>query len=373
MEITFILKGAFEMLPPMLPRLLNISQKGIKTNLICTKLKESTRHILEESNIVCEETLHNDKILGKTSRVKDWVGFKVTCKRIIKNNFPNSDLLYVCSADTALCMNSYLRKKKYIFQSNELYDQLPMYRIGIKQYAQNAVAFVVPELCRANICMCWYNLKKKPYVIPNIPYSISLKRNQNISDDGARCIIEKLSNKKVLLYQGHINTGDRSITVIAKALSRMKDREYALLLMGRNHNNSYEKLKEIYSETYYIPFVAAPYHLEVTSHAHIALLSYDRVSLNNLFCAPNKIFEYSGFGIPMLGNDIPGLEYTIEFEKMGVCASYADVDEVVRAIEMIEKNYCDFSQNAKSFFEKNDLGGMLDILLNDVLGEDCFE
>lgn len=34
---------------------------------------------------------------------------------------------------------------------------------------------------------------------------------------------------------------------------------------------------------------------------------YLPISLNNIYCAPNKIWEYSRFGLAMVGNDIPGL------------------------------------------------------------------
>ncbi len=366
MEITFILKGDFEALPPMLPRLIEISQMGIKCNLICTRMKKSTRDLLDNVNVKCRETLHRESFIGKPNRIFDWLGFKRACKKIMKRDFPDSDMLYVCSADTALCLNSFLRNYEYVLQSNELYDTLPMYRNGIKKYARNAKAFVVPEICRANICMHWYDLKKKPYVIPNIPYVLSCEKNQNISDSVAKQIIDEISDKKILIYQGHIDSKDRSLSVIAEALKKINNNEYVLLVMGRNHNGSYEKLKEIYSGVYYIPFIPAPYHLEVTSHAYIALLSYDRVSMNNLFCAPNKIFEYSSLGVPMLGNDIPGLIYTISYEKMGKCASYNDVDMVADAIKEIEENYNYFSENAKQFFEKNDLKEMVRSLIDDL-------
>ena len=369
MEITFILKGHFEGLPPMLPRIIEISKKGVKCNLICTKMVDSTKAIFDNNNVIYRETLHSNKFLGKSNRISDWMRFKASCKKILKEDFSKSDYIYICSADTALCLNSLLKEYKYILQSNELYDQFPFYRKGLKKYANGAKAFIVPELCRANIFMYWFGLKNKPFVIPNIPYSVALTKNQTISDKYARSIIECLSDKKIFIYQGHIVSGDRSLSVIAEALKKINNQEYVLLLMGRNYNNSYEQLKEIYENTYYVPFIPAPYHLEVTSHAYIALLSYDRVSLNNLFCAPNKIFEYSGLGVPMLGNDIPGLIYTVDHEKMGVCASYNDVDEVVSAINKIEGRYEEFSKNAHLFFENNDLSKMMDRLLADLANE----
>ena len=45
----------------------------------------------------------------------------------------------------------------------------------------------------------------------------------------------------------------------------------------------------------------------------------DRNSLNRAFCAPNKIYEYSGLRIPAIGNEVPGLVNTIGAAKAGVC------------------------------------------------------
>ncbi|MCK9478948.1 MAG: glycosyltransferase [Firmicutes bacterium] len=373
MVITFILKGTVEALPPMLPRLIYASKKGIKVNFICSKMQEKSKNLLESAGIVCRETLHCDKFMGKRSRIMDWIGFKFACKSILGNEFSDNDMVYICSADTALCLNSVLNRYKYILQINELYDKIILYRKGLKKYVRNAKALVVPEFCRANIYMYWYSLKNKPYIIPNIPYILSLESKQRISDTYASNVIEKLKHKKIFIYQGQIDIGNRNLTVIAEALRIINNSEYALVLMGRNHNNSVERLREVYPKTYFIHFIAAPYHLEVTSHAHIALLAYDRVSLNNLFCAPNKIYEYSGLGIPMLGNDIPGLYYTIEQENMGVCTSYSDVDEVVKAIEKIESNYAEYSQNSKSFYNNNDLNKAVYTLLKDALGDNYFE
>ncbi|KAA6307134.1 hypothetical protein EZS27_041199, partial [termite gut metagenome] len=38
----------------------------------------------------------------------------------------------------------------------------------------------------------------------------------------------------------------------------------------------------------------------------IGIVSYAFDDLNHVFCAPNKTWEYTGFGIPMLGNNAPG-------------------------------------------------------------------
>lgn len=363
MDITFLLKGAFEGLPPMLPRLLCLAEKGHSLHLICSSMTADNRQRLTSAGISCEETRHNTKLFGRENRLMDWKNFRASVVKLLQSQQEDS-LLYICSADTAICLGSVLKGKRYVLQSNELYDQLPMYRNSLKKYMRNADAVVVPEYSRANICTFWYGLNKLPYVIPNVPYIQSMERKQPVADPKAAEILHALPGKKLLIYQGHITSGDRSLNVIADALRQLHSSEYALVLMGRDHDGSAEKLKQIYADTYYIPHVAAPGHLQITSHAYIGLLSYDRVSLNNIFCAPNKIYEYSAYGIPMLGNQIPGLKYTVEQQNMGLCADYEDVQSVVAAIRRLDASHESFSRNAHQFFRQTDLSTMLDELLS---------
>ena len=365
MNITYIVKGNLEILPPLLPRILRTADVGVETRLICTDISDENAQLMQQHGVKVYCTRHCRTLLGKRNKLMDWAGFRSSCKKLLKRELADSDMLYICSADTALALGSFFTKTPYVFQSNELYDMFPRYKNGIKKYAQGAKAFVVPEYSRASICACWYNLPKLPYVIPNIPYVVSRQRNMPISDDTARQLMEPLKDKRIVLYQGHIDK-DRTLNSVAMALKEINDDRFCLVLMGKDHNDSVKYLKDIYPQTVHIPFVKAPRHLEITSHANIALLSYDRVSMNNLFCAPNKIYEYSCYGVPMIGNDIPGLRNTVEAYKMGVCAAYEKTESVVEAIKRIDSDYDTYQANANMFFENSDLNRMMDTLLADL-------
>ena len=365
MKMTYIVKGDLEILPPLLPRILYTADAGVDTRLICTGITEDNAALMEQHGVKVFCTRHNRKLFGKRNKVLDWTGFRRGCKKLLGHKLRDSDMLYICSADTALALGSFFTKFPYAFQSNELYDMFPRYKNGIKKYVQGAKAFVVPEYNRASICCSWYGLKKLPHIIPNIPYVVSRQRNMPISDETARDLLEPLKDKRIVLYQGHIDK-DRTLNSVALALKEIHDDRFVLVLMGRDHNDSVKYLKDIYPQTVHIPFVKAPRHLEITSHAHIALLSYDRVSMNNLFCAPNKIYEYSCYSVPMIGNDIPGLRNTVEAYKMGVCAAYEDISSVVDAIRQIDRDYDTYSMNANAFYEGSDLKGMMDALLRDL-------
>ena len=122
MKTVFILKGSLEALPPLIPRILLFSKKNIKTMLICTSISERNKSLFKEYGIEYLETKHNDKLFGKNSRVLDWSGFKNYISKFMLSNHEDT-IYYIGSADTALCLGSLLNDKKYILQSNELYDK----------------------------------------------------------------------------------------------------------------------------------------------------------------------------------------------------------------------------------------------------------
>ena len=51
----------------------------------------------------------------------------------------------------------------------------------------------------------------------------------------------------------------------------------------------------------------------------------------------------------MIGNDIPGLRYTVEYNRMGVCVPEMNTKYFAQAIQNIADNYNTFSDNAVKF------------------------
>lgn len=255
------------------------------------------------------------------------------------------DLLWVIHEYTLFELRDYLRDRKYVVSLYELNDTQRDFLNKIKFNLQNASEVVVAEYNRGCILRTWLNLKKTPTVIPNKPMNHPRKRN--IPNDYS----DILNGRKVVLYQGSI-VNNRNLDVICKAFKDMP--EYTIVLMG-NDNNYVEELKKINPNILYIRHITPPMHLHVTSCAHIAILKYDFVTLNSIYCAPNKTWEYSGFGIPTLCNAIPALQYTIGTYQAGVCTDLDDVDCVKEAVAKIEKNYSEYSKNALCYFESCDL------------------
>lgn len=256
------------------------------------------------------------------------------------------DLLWVIHEETAFEFRKELAGKKYLLSFYELNDHRRDFLEQLKAVAQNALEVLVPEYNRACILRTWMKLDKTPTVIPNKP----------LNHPRRRCIPnsyqEQLEGKKVVLYQGYINRS-RNLDKVCEAVKDMPD--YCIVLMGKGDESYISELKQKYPQIIHISFIAPPEHLFVTSWAHIAIVKYDFVVLNAIFCAPNKTWEYTGFGIPVLCHDIPGLRYTIGQYKAGVCTDMDDTEAIKAAIKEIDNNYEEYLRNAEKYYESFDV------------------
>ena len=260
------------------------------------------------------------------------------------------DILWVVSERTAVKIPRFLSGKKYILSTYELNDRYPKFLKKVAPLVSFAKVNVACEYNRSQIMRVWFKLQKTPIVLPNKPFKHPLTKELPSK------YAEKLKGKKIILYQGHL-TRDRNLDGVCKAVSEIP--EYTLVLMG-DGGEYIDYLKDKYPSTVFINYIKAPFHLNITSYARIGVVTYDYYSLNTIYCAPNKIWEYSGFSIPMLANNIPGLKNTVEKFDAGVCIDMDNTESIKNAILTIEENYGDFSNNAKKMYDECDTGKIVD-------------
>lgn len=237
-----------------------------------------------------------------------------------------------------------------------------------KRLFYQTATIVECERHRAEILQQEEGLSRCPFVLPNKPFGHPGKRNLLIRDEVTARTVARWGNKKVLIYQGALQ-GDRQdiIDMLSWLCEGLPE---AIIAVMSRRNEIIDALSEKYSNFSYVPFVSPPAHLEVTSHAHVGLAAYNGKPvyglspLNGVYCAPNKIFEYSGFGMPVLCNDIEGLRFTIGDAGAGICVSMWDREHVVGAAQRILEGYSAYSENAIKFFSSVDLEKLVGGILN---------
>lgn len=292
----------------------------------------------------------------------------------IDQYYDNDSLLWVVTDVTLKYLGKQLLTRNYILHLLELSQELLLYKhidvlkYDAEKYSNSAKAVVVPEYNRAHITKAWWKLGKMPFILPNKPYlSESVHKNEVIEDKVAAEVINRIGDKKIILYQGILNN-ERPLEPFIHAVDELGD-GFAFVIMSKG-DNIYSNIES--SNYFYIPYIRPPKHLQVTSHAYIGVLSYVPTynsgysPLNSLYCAPNKTFEFSKFGIPMIGNDIPGLRYLLGTEKIGECYSSFESKEIVKAIEKIQSNYNYYSSNSSKYYLSCDYRQLLKDILDKI-------
>lgn len=276
--------------------------------------------------------------------------------KILNKLITDRDLLWIVNEMTPIIAGSSFIKKyenKYIFTIYELhYNKLS--NKNIKKTAQKAKFCIVPEYNRAHMQQYFFNLNHTPYILPNKPLVEHIE--VNLPEELAP-IIKKVkdlkdSGKKLILYMGIIGT-ERPLENIIEAIKNKRD-EFELIILGRS-SVYLDFLQKKYSDNFtYLGWTKPPYHLEIAKLCDIGLVLYvpqKKMGLNALYCAPNKIYEYTGLGKPVLANSIPGLYNIIDKYECGLCCNLDNKIDIFNKIENISKNYIFYAKGAKSFYD----------------------
>lgn len=310
-------------------------------------------------------------------------------KRSIKTNSFRRELARVGDGDIVWTVNPLVVRtlgkdlKKYsdrhVMELMELTDTFPLYykakhlKYPVDEFGRRAWKMVVPEMNRAYIQKVGWNLKNVPYVLPNKPY---YEQSGEITDE-MKPIIEQMKNetKKIIIYLGVLDP-DRDLESFARAIETVKD-EYAFYLFGPFRFNDKEEFRRFcdkYECINYMGFFKPPHHLEFLDYADIALLPYHPGSVegikgfsafNALYCAPNKIYEYAGRNIPMIGTDVMGLRMPFEKYNIGVCCRDLKPETIVEMVRYVDANHDEMKKNLKLFYDSTDIDKIVNQIINE--------
>lgn len=341
-----------------LPPIMTVIQCLLDSKEYKVKFVSTQESGLDKENFQ-EFILPQSHKVNKLRKLKNYIDYRSFVKKTLSKFASKDDLIWLGSLDTARACKGldFLESNEYILHLHELYDTHRDLLESIKPIAQKAKKVVSPEENRAAILQVWLGLKERPVVLPNKPYSHPRTRKMQPTHELTKKILANLNpNNKVIIYQGHISK-DRSLEPVIEAIQDIENVEF--WLMGPDHNYVNELISKS-DKVKYLGYVPAPYHLEITSYADVGIMSYDLVNLNNLYCAPNKVWEYLGFNISFLCNNVLSLK---ELENYGLChlMDFKNLSQIKTKINFMFNNKI----NASDYFD----GLSLNLIINDLAGE----
>jgi hypothetical protein len=349
-------REAPEYLPPVLSLLSILSDLGERVLLVTNFTGASTRSYLEARGIQVVEAMGEASggwaMRSGLVKMRAWAKYKDTFWKAL-GEFDRPPKLWIATADTALAIGRRILKHRYVLGLLELYDRKRIYRLLLTPYIQEAAHVVTPEKTRSAIFRVWYGLEYLPSVLPNKPYGLSCYRRMPVKDPVLRAQLSQLGDRKLILYQAirvRMDTID-----VAEAIHTELGDEYVLGILGAIRDREvFSRLVSTYPDVMHFKFIPSPCHLEVTSYAHIGLLVYNYESLNNVFCAPNKVWEYGALGLPMLCNELPMLSADLAMYRAGESYTPGDRKSIAKAIRTIDGQYETYCRGSKALFDSVD-------------------
>ena len=359
MKILIIRKDSLAQLPPLLSVACILRDLGHEVHVVTSEFSPSIIEVLNSKGITFEVLNHSGGT-SFVSKVYQYIRYRHDAKKLISTK--SFDLLWIEGGHTILALGTFIKKYKFVLQISELYDLYPRIIKAISKVIHNATVVFMPEYNRSVLYQIWFKLYKRPVVLPNKPYFIPTSSDLDRIADSKKEILSKLNGKKIILYQGYIHPERDLSNFIAAA--RDLGPEWVFVVLGRDQYGLLDKYKKINKNLIHIGFIPAPDYLCITRLARIGILTYDPMLHNTAYCAPNKIFEYGSFSVPMIGNNIPGLNILKE-HGAGILVNENNIESIKSAYKTIDNNHDAYSMNAKALYESiNNISIIESALLN---------
>lgn len=278
-------------------------------------------------------------------------------KMIIKKN--TFDVFYAHDfymAELAIWVKKKYPKVTLIYDAHELFipqagqpwsKRFEYFYRKEKQVVKCADLVIAANKERADIMKTHFNLDKTPTVVRNISFL------PHIEDEFAKKILQDTKaffelQGVTLVYAGLV-AASRNIESLIKIVEDNKDSK--LMIIG--DGNDLSRLKMMGSERlgkriYFTGGISYVYLSVLLLKCDIGFMNYPVDTLNNIYCAPNKIYEYASVNLPMIANENPTVKVLFEENKIGVASN-----NLKYAFETVAKNVEEYKNNCSIFCKNN--------------------
>ncbi|MFA5206205.1 MAG: glycosyltransferase [Lentisphaeria bacterium] len=213
----------------------------------------------------------------------------------------------------------------------------PHLRLAQRRVLRRAHAVICPEVNRLWLLRLADGGPGRWFCIPNRPAADMLPAAAGEPETRAAFVAAGGGPecRKFLIYQGTF-MADRCLETAVQAFRGVPDPEAGFILIGDSLAGSrHDRLKALAAadaRVVLLPSRPFPRHLPVTAGCHAGVLLYAPTSLNNVYCAPNKLYEYAAMGLGMVLPDYPGLAALVREFGMGRLCDPLDPASVTRAM-----------------------------------------
>lgn len=201
---------------------------------------------------------------------------------------------------------------------------------------------------RCDFMVSHYKLKTRPIVIRNIS-QLSINEDLMTQEILSRFSQFFCDPAQTIVYAGVV-TKKRKITELAKAVIQLAP-NYKLLIVG--NGDALQEIKELSYNNRNVNMCftgTIPYDSlgAILSKCDLGFVYYPTDTLNNKYCASNKVFEYASVSLPMISNENITIKEELETNHIGVAN-----DNIIEAIKNIANRIDEYKDNCIKYTKKN--------------------
>ncbi len=162
----------------------------------------------------------------------------------------------------------------------------------------------------------WYVARyrlKKVWVVRNFSYR---SEKEPVRTNLLRRAVGLGSDAQIFIYQGLLAPG-RGVTLLIDVFSQFSAEQH-LVFMGYGEFESliYEAAAR-YSNIHFMPAVPPEQVKDYTVDADVGISMIENVCLSYYLCLPNKLFEYTACGVPVVVSDFPEMARFVDEHDCG--------------------------------------------------------
>ena len=281
------------------------------------------------------------------------------------------DMIYLqdfFSTVPGLLIHPFARKKRMIYDAHELIIPMEGQKLTSKTKlfvnAERKLSKKVECIIEANKERA--EIFKQRYGLDNVTFVHNISK---LSFCGVKRTLPP-NGSVIMVYQGVISKG-RNLSFFVKCLKELPA-SYRLMFIG--NGEGLDDLKktarnlDIENRIVFTGRLSNDEMVERLKDCHIGIISYPFTSLNNIYCSPNKIFEYSALALPFIASEQPFFKEVQGQYKIGRTFKFNDVrsfvEETKKLVESYEESACGFEQFLRDYSFSKEMDKLRNILKN---------
>lgn len=180
----------------------------------------------------------------------------------------------------------------------------------------------------------WYQTTygiRRPVVVLNTPPFIRQPEPSNYFREQFNIAPDQV----LFLYQGGLTKG-RGIELIIEAFKSRKDDKAVIIFLGYGQLEKHIILAQQNSNNiFFHPAVQSNQLLSYTVSADVGVHFIENTCLNHYYCLPNKLFEYTMVGLPVIVSNMQEMQQFVNQYALGIVAEEPTPEAINQAIDRL--------------------------------------